>query len=157
MQACRPRSLICPLQLGLAVQYHNMFQSRIVVDELNAAGFCSSYYTAEKFEKCAAMQQGTCLSPLELEEDDKMYSLQYMADNIDHNISNLDGRNTFHAMGMMATITPATKLVSKIKSHTTLSKDELINTAKVNIPQYMFEDVIIIKLKIAPLKTANST
>ncbi|XP_030835634.1 uncharacterized protein LOC115921732 [Strongylocentrotus purpuratus] len=35
--------------------------------------------------------------------------VQYAADNVDHNIRTLDGNNTFHGMGMIAAITPATK------------------------------------------------
>ena len=35
--------------------------------------------------------------------------VQYVADNInvDHSIKTLDGNNTFHGMGMIATVTPA--------------------------------------------------
>ena len=39
--------------------------------------------------------------------------VQYVADNVDHNIRTLDGNNTFHGMGMIAAITPG---VSKSKT-----------------------------------------
>ena len=35
MQGTRPRSLLCPVQVGLAVQLHNMFGSRILIDILH--------------------------------------------------------------------------------------------------------------------------
>ena len=35
--------------------------------------------------------------------------VQYAADNVDHNIRTLDGHGTFHGMGMIAAVTPATK------------------------------------------------
>ena len=35
--------------------------------------------------------------------------VQYVADNVDHNIKTLDGNNTFHGMGMIAAITPEIK------------------------------------------------
>ena len=35
--------------------------------------------------------------------------VQYVADNVDHNIKTLDGNNTFHGMGMVAAITPEIK------------------------------------------------
>ena len=35
--------------------------------------------------------------------------VQYVADNVDHNIKTLDGNNTFHGMGVIAAITPEIK------------------------------------------------
>ena len=40
--------------------------------------------------------------------------IQYATDNVDHNISTLDGNNTFHGMGMIAAVTPATKSINPI-------------------------------------------
>ena len=45
MQATRPRVLIAPLQLGLAVHHH--FGSRFLIDSLHPHGFCSSYSKAQ--------------------------------------------------------------------------------------------------------------
>ena len=154
MQACRPRSLICPLQFGIVVQFHNFFQSRFIVDELHEAGFCSSYWTCEKFENCAAIYQGTHLSTLE-NNTEETYAVQYMAENIDHNMANLDGRNTLHAMGMMATITPARKIVSKIPILPNVTKDDVIAISKVDIPEYMFSDYVSPSIQLLSLTTAN--
>ena len=38
MQACRPRVMLAPLQLGLSTQMHHMFGSRFLVDSLNKHG-----------------------------------------------------------------------------------------------------------------------
>ena len=35
--------------------------------------------------------------------------LQWSADNVDHNSRTLDGRNTFHGMGIIAAVTPPVK------------------------------------------------
>jgi hypothetical protein len=35
--------------------------------------------------------------------------VQYVADNADHNLCTLDGKGTFHGMGIIAAITPASK------------------------------------------------
>ena len=35
--------------------------------------------------------------------------VQYVADNVDHNLTTLDGNDTFHGMGLIATVTPGTK------------------------------------------------
>ena len=43
MQACKPRGLMSPLQIGLASQLHHHFSSRFLIDTLHNLGFCSSY------------------------------------------------------------------------------------------------------------------
>ncbi|WAR07353.1 LOW QUALITY PROTEIN: hypothetical protein MAR_017311, partial [Mya arenaria] len=43
IQACRPKSILAPLQLGLGVQLHHQFGSRYLVDLLNKMGFSASY------------------------------------------------------------------------------------------------------------------
>lgn len=42
VQAARPRILVEPLQIGLAVQMHHHFGSKFLIDCLNSLGFCSS-------------------------------------------------------------------------------------------------------------------
>ena len=44
--------------------------------------------------------------------------VQYIADNVDHNIKTLDRNNTFHGMGIIAVITPEIKknnLILRVK------------------------------------------
>ena len=53
------------------------------------------------FETNAAVTSGT-----ELNIPDRDCLVQYVADNVDHNIRTIDGKNTFHGMGIIATITP---------------------------------------------------
>ena len=43
VKATRPRSILAPLQIGLAIQLHHSFSSRFLVDSLHKLGFCSSY------------------------------------------------------------------------------------------------------------------
>ena len=59
MQAARPRALMSPLQLGLAVQLHHHFGSRFLIDLLHALGFCSSYSEVQRFLSSAAVASGT--------------------------------------------------------------------------------------------------
>ena len=106
IQATRPKVLMAPLQIGLGVQLHHHFGSRFLIDSLNNHGFCCSYHEIQKFEKSAAMTQGTDISGGVGEER----FLQYAADNVDHNIATLDGKGTFHGMGIIATITPGKKV-----------------------------------------------
>ena len=54
IHAVRPRTVIAPLQLGLAVQMHHHFRSRFLIDSLSAMGYCSSYSEVQRFEANAA-------------------------------------------------------------------------------------------------------
>ena len=51
---------------------------------------------------------------------------QWSADNVDHNIGTLDGKNTFHGMGMIAAVTPNLlapgKIVRKVQATTDTKK-----------------------------------
>ena len=59
MQAARPRVLLAPLKIGLDVQLHHHFASRLLIDSLHRLGFCYSYQEVQTFEKNAAVTQGT--------------------------------------------------------------------------------------------------
>ena len=100
MQAARPRAMLAPLQFSLGVQLYHHFASRFLIDTLHQLGFCCSYQEVHQFERNASVSHGTNIPDLSTE------FVQYVADNVDHNIRTLDGLGTFHGMGMIATITP---------------------------------------------------
>ena len=76
----------------------NMFGSRWLIDELSKLGFTVSH------------QEVRCYKQSDVENDDSLNSLvskqpecsQWVVDNIDHNTATLDGKNTFHGMGIIA-------------------------------------------------------
>ena len=103
IQAVRPRVLLAPLQIGLAVQLHHHYASRFLVDSLHHLGFCCSYQQVQEFELSAAFSHGTDIPNFSDQ------SVQYIADNVDHNIRTVDGNSTFHGMGMIATVTPGVR------------------------------------------------
>ena len=103
MQAVRARVLSAPLQIGLGVQLHHHYASRFLIDTLHKHGFCCSYNEVQQFEQKAVLSYGTDISNYSLQ------FVQYVADNVDHNIRTLDGNDTFHGMGMIAAITPEIK------------------------------------------------
>ena len=108
MKAARPRVLLAPLQVGLGVQLHHHYTSRFLIDTLHKHGFCCSYNEVHQFEQNAV---------LSYETDIPNYSsqfVQYVGDNVDHNIKTLDENYTFHGMGMIAAITPGTKKNNRI-------------------------------------------
>jgi hypothetical protein len=130
MQATRPRGLLAPLQLGLGVHMHHHFSSRFLIDTLNSMGFCSSYSAVQNFEKCAAVTHGVDIP--DYEEDS---FIQYIADNVDHNLRTLDGHGTFHGMGMIAKITPSTKVNRPILKRSVTSGD-IVAASKLTIRHY---------------------
>ena len=61
IQHVRPRSILSPMQLSLAVMLHRHFGSRYLIDTLNKMGFCSSYSEVQRFINCSAEQHGVNL------------------------------------------------------------------------------------------------
>lgn len=127
MQSARPRISICPMQIGLGVQLHHHFASKfkVLIDTLYSFGFCSSYAEVQIFQYSAAVTQGTDIlgfTPGRF--------IQFVADNVDHNIRTLDGLNTFHGMRIIAGLTPASDQSSQV-IRATVSTDELVLAGKV--------------------------
>ena len=58
----RPKALVVPLQLGLGIQMRQHFGSMFLIDSLYKHGFCVSYSEVLKYERCAAVHQGTKIS-----------------------------------------------------------------------------------------------
>ena len=70
-------------------------------------GFASSYNEVLRFEKNAA----DSVAPDMLADDIDVLdmTLLFAGDNVDHNILTIDGKGTFHGMGIIAAITPGRK------------------------------------------------
>ena len=104
IQAVSPRAVFAPLQLDVAMQMHHLYRSRFLIDSLSTMGFASSYPEVQRFE----MNVACSLAPDVLGSDMDILgqSLLFAGDNMDHNIITLDGKGTFHGMGMIAAITP---------------------------------------------------
>jgi hypothetical protein len=137
VQGVRPKVIIAPMQLALAIQLHQHFGSRFLIDLLYSFGFCSSYFEVHKFEKNAAVSQGTEVFA------DKNCFVQHIADNVNHNICTLDGRDTFHGMGIVATFTPG-KII-----HQCIPQSEVIG-------KNLIEAGRLRKLLYVPITTAAS-
>ena len=61
--------------------------------------------------------------------------MQYVADNVDHNLCTLDGSNTFHGMGIIATITPKTNKINRVPKSLVSSKD-IVDIANIEIKTF---------------------
>ena len=94
------------------------------MDTLNQLGFSSSYHEVLKYEKSAAISEG-------------VQFIQYVADNVDHNIRTLDDHNTFHGMDIIATLTPGSKNIrSRIIRRKEVTAEELAKIGRISIQYY---------------------
>ena len=119
--------VIAPMQIALAVQMHQNFGSRFLIDTLHELGFCSSYREVLRYERNAATAQN-----LEIPESSDERFVQFMADNVDHNSRKMDGLNTFHGMGIMAAVNPARKY-HKIIPRKTVSTADIVAASRIGI------------------------
>lgn len=97
ISACRPRSFISPILLGIGVYMHRHFASRNIIDILCSLGFSVAYSEVQKLENCLKAAP---------EEQTEEAFIQFVFDNADFNIRTIDGNNTFHNMGGIKIDTP---------------------------------------------------
>ena len=109
IQSTCPQSFLPPLQLGMCVTLEHKYSYWELVDMINKFGICLSYTEASKYWKNTAFSQGIYI----IGEISGTFG-QYPADNVDHACRTLDGSDTIHVMGQMATFTPAVKVTRKI-------------------------------------------
>ena len=61
--------------------------------------------------------------------------VQLVADNVDHNIRTIDGSNTFHGMGIIATFTPGV-VVQRAIPRVSVSSDEIKRLGGIDIRRF---------------------
>lgn len=149
MQAARPRALLCPLLFGLSSDFHNHFQSRYAVDLLYKAGFGTSYSNVQNYERSAAVCKGTTLEDGTVSEN---HCIQYIGDNADYNSRTLDGHNTLHAMGIIATISPSIHTVTRVPK-IKVSDKEIQKAGAIDISSFFPEVMLAPKEKYGTLPT----
>ena len=155
MQQVRPNSLLTPLQIELGVQLHEHFGSRFLIDSLNKHGFASSYNEVLRFEQCAAVCQGTHIPGLSGSSPDLSHFMQFTADNTDHNIRTLDGRNTFHGIGIIASVTPKVSETFHVPRLKEVTTDDLVKLARIE-RHILPSSSKTRPLKFIPLKAVDS-
>ena len=148
IQAVRPRTVIAPLQLGLAVQLHHHFRSRFLIDLLSTMGYCVSYSEVQRFEENAASSVAPDIVGGSSAIDEMM--LLFAADNVDHNIATLDGKGTFHGMGMIAAATPG-RQVSYHVQRKKICELNITSETRIPIKEYRFSQYACRKIKFLPL------
>ena len=63
-------------------------------------------------------------------------SVQFIADNVDHDVCTIDGNGTFHGMEMMATFNPGSCAPSQLIPHTSVTADEIRRISNVNMKYF---------------------
>lgn len=88
--------------MGLAVKVHR-WRSKFIVDTLHEMGFCCSYTEVMRFFKNAA----DCVEPV-LGGDVHLLEMSVLssADEVNHNRITLDGKETIHKIGVIASVIP---------------------------------------------------
>ena len=109
IQAARPRSIITPVLFGLGIEMDHVFGSKWLINELARLGFSITYDEVVRYKQ--SVIQSETPENLLTEYPPNTFT-QWVADNVDHNVATLDGRGTFHGMGIIA--------VSTAKNHTPL-------------------------------------
>ena len=78
--------------------------------------------------------------------------MQFVSDNVDHNVRTLDGLNTYHGMGTIACVTPGNKAYSSVRiPRKDVTLEEIVDMAKINIRYLVSKDqepIIFQPLKI---------
>ncbi len=140
MQAVQPRSIIAPLQLGLGLQMYHHFASQFLINTLHEHGFTCSYPEVQKYEQNAAVSKNSII-PKNLQEHD----IQFIADNVDHNVATIDGTGTFHGMCIVAALTPKFLIPHTPITKVTVTAEEIAHVGRINIENFK------IPVKLPPL------
>lgn len=138
--AARPRSFIPPILFGLAVEADHVFGSRWLIDELNQLGFSVSYSEVTRFKQSAVIEEdaSTILQSIPCGT-----FTQFVGDNVDHNICTLDGKRTFHGMGILAASTNKDGIRAQtppIKRHPLTRSTAITQNKGVKIVPYLSSD-----------------
>ena len=103
LYAVRPRSVIPPILFGLGVEMDHVIGSKWAITELNKLGFSVSYDEITRFKQNVV--HSTNIEDAILSSHSGGSFTQWIADNVDHNIATLDGKQTFHGMGIVCATT----------------------------------------------------
>jgi len=111
-------------------------------------GYCSSYSEVQRFEANAAASVAPDILGTQAATSDRMFL--FAADNVDHNIVTLDGKGTFHGMGMIAAATPGTSVTYTVLRRKVCELN-LTNETQIPIKEYRYSKNIRSSIRFQPL------
>ena len=148
VQAAKPKSSVMPIPFGLAVELDHVFGSKWLLDELYQLGFSSTYTEVNRFKQSAMASEDATQASVTLPPG--TFS-QHVADNVDHNLCTLDGKNTFHGMGVIQVSTNENGLIREEKPIKCLGLQRVASvTANKGIPieQYIKGNYNVLSKKV---------
>ena len=92
----KPNSVIPPLLFGLGVEIDHTIGSKTLLIELAMLGYSISYDEIKRYKPSLMKNESNCIASTVTE------LTQFVADNVDHNVCTLDGKEKFHGMGIIA-------------------------------------------------------
>lgn len=95
----QPPKFTSMLQLSVGTYVFRKTGSKLIIELLSKIGISCSYYQIRKYEDSVIMY------PLKLIVEPGVF-VQFVFDNTDHNVATLDGKDTFHCLGVIAIYTP---------------------------------------------------
>ena len=97
MKAVKIRFYIPPLLFGLGVELDHKFGSKWLTNEVYKLGFSISPSEIARFKQSVIANKDSSIEVML-----KGSFGQWVADNVDHDVCTLDGKDTFHGMGIIA-------------------------------------------------------
>ena len=155
LKAARPRSVIPHLLFGLGVEMDHVFGSKWLINELSWLGFSISYDKVTRYKQSVVKNE--TIEDLQPECFPGSIT-QWVADDVDHNIATLDGRGTFHGMGIKSVSTPTTSTVTRrheqlVRGENLLKSKALVLNKGVPISQYILpQKPALSSLKMKPIQ-----
>jgi len=101
VQAARPRSIIAPIPFGLGVSLDHVFGSEYLLTQLSRLGYCVSYDEVNRYKQ-SVLQADVDELPTEYPQ----CFTQFAGDNVDHDVCTIDGKGSFHGMGVISVSIP---------------------------------------------------
>lgn len=115
-----------------------------MVDTLHSLGFSCSYAEVRRFAYCATISN----QQIQSEQPVLRNSVtKFVADNVDHNLCTIDGKGTFHGMGMISIDSTSENKSEKRIARVKATIDDVKKVGSVKIVQYSenLEDNLSIK------------
>ena len=98
----RPRSVIPPIPFGVSIEMYHIFGSKWLINELLQLGFSISYDEVNRYKQSVIENNNIIDMQNDLPE---VAFVQYSVENVDHNTCTIDGKRTFHGMGIISMAT----------------------------------------------------
>ena len=145
------RDTIPPLLFDLGVDLDQTIGSKWLVRHLSRLGFSITPDEVTLYRQ--SVLEADTETPTTLSNG---AFIQWSADNVDHNLATLDGNNTFHGMGIVASVTP-TSSFNKLTDMKRLKrkKNLRLKLSRIGVPIFEYDDAINLNSfpRINPLNT----